>query len=57
MNRPVCPLCKSEHFAREPHVFKERVVLVEEKRELLDCPVCEARKKKHREYVRKWRAK
>ena len=23
--RPVCPICKSEHFAREPHVFKGEV--------------------------------
>ena len=22
MDRPLCPLCKTKHFAREPHVFK-----------------------------------
>jgi hypothetical protein len=23
MERPLCPLCKTNHFAREPHVFKK----------------------------------
>lgn len=21
MERPLCPLCKTKHFAREPHIF------------------------------------
>ena len=23
MERPLCPLCKTNHFAREPHAFKK----------------------------------
>ena len=23
MERPLCPLCKTKHFASEPHVFKD----------------------------------
>ena len=28
MERPLCPLCKTNHFAREPHVFKKDGVVV-----------------------------
>ena len=36
MERPLCPLCGSKHFAREPHVWKDgvgRKDLVEKKAE------------------------
>ena len=63
MERPMCPLCRSRHYAREPHDFKDAKVVVARQiasqvvEKVADgVPVKFDRVGYQREYMRVWRA-
>ena len=65
MERPLCPLCKTKHYAREAHVFAKSVEVarvtpkVHSQPKVLEAPIGTKfdRNAYQREYMRFWRAK
>ena len=63
MERPLCPLCKTKHYAREGHVFKESSpqvperVIVGAKTSTVATPAGFDRVAYQREYMREYRAR
>lgn len=55
MERPLCPLCKTKHYAREAHVFKSNPPAEIERVEVMRVKGFD-RGAYQREYMRFWRA-